>query len=332
MLAACSPAGLYQQESFVFGTRVELQIYGVPEPTARAAAAAVLGEFDRLHRTYHAWQPSELTALNEAIARGERDIALTDEMAALLTDARQLATDSEDLFNPAMGALIRRWGFHADTFAPRVPPAHDIAGLVAAQPRMRDLVIEHKRLTSRNRAVQLDFGGYAKGYALDRARELLRQQGVQHALINIGGNILALGTKGNQPWRVGVAHPRGTGALGSVALHDGEAIGTSGDYQRYFEVGGQRYCHVLDPRTGYPASGTQAVTVLIAPGPRAGVRSDALSKPLFVAGEAHWLARAKSLGVTQVLRVDPQGQIWVTPALNARLDWTPGVHTQVVKD
>jgi thiamine biosynthesis lipoprotein len=98
--------------------------------------------------------------------------------------------------------------------------------------------------------VALDFGGYLKGVALDRAADILRSQGVRNALINIGGNILALGYKEGRKWRVGIQHPRRAGALATVELNDGEAIGTSGDYQRYFELDGKRYPHLLDPRTG----------------------------------------------------------------------------------
>ncbi|MEY3202571.1 MAG: hypothetical protein RIR70_2121 [Pseudomonadota bacterium] len=325
LLVACSREPLHTQESFVFGTRVELQIYGASEHQAREAADKVLREFDRLHGAFHAWQPSQLTALNGAIARGERDIAVSEELFSLLQGAQTIAAQSHDLFNPAMGSLIALWGFHADTYAPRLPAQEAIAQALAKQPRMADLVLEHKRVTSRNPAVQLDFGGYAKGYALDRAAEILRDSGIEHALINIGGNVIALGTKGRQPWRVGIADPRGTGAIGTVALADGEAIGTSGDYQRYFEVEGQRYCHVLDGRVGTPARGARAVTVLMPKGPQAGVLSDALSKPLFIVAPHEWPGLAESLSVTQALRVHADGAIDTTPALKARLTLAQGV-------
>jgi thiamine biosynthesis lipoprotein len=325
LLAACSREPLTQREAFVFGTRVEVQIYGAPAATAEQAAAAVLREFDRLHTAFHAWQPSELTRINEALAGGEPARDVSPELISLLKKAQQLAADSDESFNPALGQLIAAWGFHADTFPARLPDAARVAALVAQAPRMADLVIHDNRIESRNRAVQLDLGGIAKGYALDRAAAILRQQGVRHALINIGGNVMALGQKGAQPWRVGIAHPRGTGALGTLALRDGEAIGTSGDYQRYFEVDGKRYCHVLDPRSGYPAISAQAVTVLIPPGPDAGLRSDATSKPIFIANDARWRDEARKMRVTQVLRVDAQGGIEASPALAERIEWMPGV-------
>ena len=155
--------------------------------------------------------------------------------------------------------------------------------------------------------MQLDLGGYAKGYALDRAAAILRGQGVGNALINIGGNVMALGSKGGQPWRIGIQHPRAAAPLATLELRDGEAVGTSGDYQRYFELDGRRYCHLLDPRSGRPAQGAQAVTVLVTPREHAGALSDAASKPLFIAGDKAWRDLARRLDVEHALRIDSGG-------------------------
>jgi thiamine biosynthesis lipoprotein len=174
---------------------------------------------------------------------------------------------------------------------------------------------------SNNKAAQLDLGGYAKGYALDRAAVILRKQGIHNALVNIGGNVLALGQRGKRPWRVGLQHPRKPGALAALELHDGEAIGTSGDYQRYFELDGKRYCHLIDPRSGYPAQGVQAATVLTR-GPRAGVLSDAVSKPLFIAGVDGWRVAAAQMNLHEAMLVDGQGNIHLTAALQKRLEFT----------
>ncbi len=321
-LAGChKPAPLHAQESYVFGTRVEVLVYGAPEAQAREAVAAVLREFDRMHRAYHAWQPSELTRLNEAIARGESAIPVSPELAAMLQEAQAISRQSDELFDPALGRLIALWGFHNDEFKPLLPDPVQLAQRVAEKPRMSDLSIANGQVTSRNRAVQIDLGGYAKGFALDRAAAILKAQGVQNALINIGGNVMALGSKGADPWRVAIQSPRSPTPLAALSLKDGEAVGTSGDYQRFFELEGQRYCHILDPRTGRPSRGTEAVTVLIAPGPQAGMRSDATSKPLFISG-GNWLHYAQRLGVAQALRVDEQGVVHVTPELRKRLSFS----------
>ena len=328
LLSACGQEPLYQEQGYVFGTLVDVSIYGEDEARARPAVNDVLHEFQRLHDMLHAWQPSELSALNAAFAKGENK-AISPELETMLQDAAQLSQQSQGTFNPAIGKLIELWGFHADEFKPVQPDGTQVAQLVASNPQMSDIVIEQGKARSSNPAVQLDLGGYAKGYALDRAAILLKQRGIHNALINIGGNILALGRHGKRAWRVGIQHPRKSGALAMLELHDGEAIGTSGDYQRYFESGGKRYCHLIDPRSGYPAQGVQAVTVLTR-GAHAGILSDATSKPLFIAGTAGWRAAAQQMNLSEAMLVDTQGGIRLTVALQKRLEFTDkSIHAQV---
>ena len=323
LLAACGRPEPWRQESYVFGTRVELAIAGVPEAQARAAGNRVLQDFDSLHRDYHAWQPSGLSALNDAIAAG-RPQEVSAELAAYIREAQDMSAAGDHLFDPGIGRLIALWGFHTDDIQPRLPDPAALQALLAQRPSIADLRIEGRQVSSRNRSVAIDFGGYLKGVALDRAAASLKKDGIAHALINIGGNVMALGSRdaAGTPWRVGIQHPRpqsvGGAPLATLELRDGEAIGTSGDYHRYFEMAGRRYCHVLDPRSGFPAEGTQAVTVLIAPGQGAGTRSDALSKPIFVAGR-EWRAMARKLGVQAVLRVGADGTVSATPEMRARV-------------
>ena len=320
LLGGCGRAPLQEQQAFVFGTRVEVMVAGGDVEQGRQAIALVLREFDRLHRHFHAWQDSELTALNSAIFSG-RPQTVSDELVAFIREAQQLAARGDHLFDPGIGRLIALWGFQSDEFAARLPAAADLAAWRQAAPSIADLQIDGNTVSSRKRQVALDFGGYLKGVALDRAARLLREQGVRNALINIGGNVMALGSKGGQPWRVGIQHPRQPGPLATVKLADGEAIGTSGDYQRFFELDGQRYAHLLDPRTAQPVQHTQALTVLIPAGVQSGTRSDALSKPLFIAGRDAWRQLARQLDTPLVLRVDADGSIQITEALNRRLEF-----------
>jgi len=322
-LAGCGEK-IHRQQSYVFGTLVEVTVYGEPEEKAKRATDQVLRDFDAMHRAFHAWQPGDLERLNGILSRARPgtpvQAEVSPELAAMLKDAARLAELGEDLFNPAIGNLVRLWGFHSDTFEPRLPDAKAIENLVKAHPRLADLAISGTHVTGTNPAVRLDLGSYAKGYALDKAAAYLKSQGVKNALINIGGNVLALGDKDGAPWKVGIQHPRRAGALAVLELHDGEAIGTSGDYQRFFEVGGKRYCHLIDPRTGWPAERAQAVTV-IARGPHAGTLSDVASKPLFIAGPADWRRMAAKMGIFEALLVAADGTITATRALNQRLAW-----------
>ncbi|MGV8894194.1 MAG: FAD:protein FMN transferase [Burkholderiaceae bacterium] len=308
----------YRTQGNVFGTLVEISIYGESEASANLLSAQVLREFDRLHHKFHAWQPSALTALNDSIARGESYQA-DAEMVDMLKAATSLAENSDNLFNPAIGGLIRLWGFQSSDITPHDPLPAEIKRWVDAKPRMTDLRYNGTIISSRNKAVMLDLGGYAKGYALDQAAKILRAAHVKAALINVGGNVLAIGQPGVHPWKVGIQNPRGEGTVAIVALHDNEAIGTSGDYQRYFMQDGKRRPHIIDPRTGQTTDLVASVTTIASGGNDAGTRSDGNSKPLFITGPLHWRAMAERLGMKQVMLIDTNKNVEITPAMRKRL-------------
>ncbi len=327
LLSGCGKEPLYQEQAYVFGTIVDVSIYGEEEAKARAGAAAVMAEFQRLHDTLHAWQPSALSDVNTAIKQHKLQ-AVSPELASLLQDATQFSVRSGGTFDPAIGSLIKLWGFQSDTFKPVLPDPAKVAALLKAHPQMTDLYFRppvagssEQRVGSRNPAVMIDLGGFAKGYALDRAAERLHDQGIRNALVNIGGNVIALGKHGDRAWHIGIQHPRKPGAIAILELKGGEAVGTSGDYQRYFELDGKRYCHLIDPRSGQPVQGVQAVTVL-AHGPRAGLLSDVTSKPIFIAGVAGWRAAARDMQQGEVLLIDADGKVHLTASMQKRLEFT----------
>jgi thiamine biosynthesis lipoprotein len=321
LLCGCGREPLYQSQGYVFGTLVDVSIYGEPGPRARELANHVLQDFQALHNQLHAWQPgSELSRLNQSFADG-KSLPISAELAQIITNATALSVQSNGLFNPAIGGLIKQWGFQRDEFTPVKIDATAVTQLVKADPKMTDIIIENNLASSKNPAVKLDLGGYAKGYALDRAAKYLRSQNVKNALINIGGNIIALGKHGEKPWRVGIQHPRKPGPIATLDLNDGWAIGTSGDYQRYFELGGKRYCHVIDPHSGYPAQGTQAVTILVPPSEQAGTLSDVASKPIFISSSDDRTAAAKTMGVADFMVIDTQAKVFVSASMARRLKW-----------
>lgn len=309
---------VWRNDGRVFGTTVSVSIYGGTQAHAAQLSARVMAEFQRLHHKFHAWEPSALTELNDHIARGEPYQA-DAEMVALLKGAADLAGRADNTFNPAIGHLIRLWGFQSSEITPHAPDPAEIRHWLDANPRMSDLVFDGSRISSRNSAVMLDLGGYAKGYALDCAARLLRQAGVRAALVNVGGNILAIGQPGGRPWRVGIQDPRGAGMVAAVDLRDNEAIGTSGDYQRFFMKDGKRHGHIIDPRSGASVDLLSAVTIITHGGADVGTRSDGYTKPLFIAGPEHWQAMAERLGLKEVMLIDAAGKVAVTPAMSARL-------------
>ena len=321
-LASCSPKEpLYNTQSYVFGTLVDITIYGESEEKSQAVSNDIILNFQDLHNRLHAWRPSKLKSLNTAFAQGKTPVRVDADIAAMIAEATALSVKSNGAFNPSIGGLIEAWGFHHDAFKPVPIDKEKINRLVKANPQMSDIIIKNGQVFSNNQKVQLDFGGYAKGYALDTAMVYLRKQGIKNALINIGGNIIALGKHGEKPWRVGIQHPRKPNALATLDLESGWAIGTSGDYQRYFEIDGKRYCHIINPATGFPVEGVQAVTVLIPPQANAGTLSDVASKPIFIAKPEARANAAQAMHVENFMVIESPTKIYVSPVMAKRITW-----------
>ena len=172
-------------------------------------------------------------------------------------------------------------------------------------------------------------GGIAKGTAVALGLDVLRKAGIEHALINAGGDMQAMGQVGRRPWHIAIRHPRATDKrrlLAALDVRDGEAVFTSGDYERVFEFQGQRYHHLLDPRTGYPARGAQSATVLHADAAVA----DAAATALFVGGVDDFVDLANALGLTHALLIDAEGVAWVTQPMQQRLQWLSDTQVNVV--
>jgi thiamine biosynthesis lipoprotein len=315
-LSACSKQdGVYYEQFLGFGTLIEVKIWGVDEETGRRAVAAIADDIAYMHETWHAWKPGSLSRVNQLLPTGKK-FSIGPSLIPLIKRATEYAEQSGQRFNPAIGQLTRVWGFASDDL-PKGPPPEPgkIKALVDQHPTMEDLTLDGVQLQSRNSAVRLDFGGFAKGYAVDKAIEHLQELGITNAIVNAGGDLRAIGRHGDRPWRVGIRHPRQPGVLASVDARDDESIFTSGDYERYYEYEGQRYHHIIDPHSGYPARGVKSVTVF----DERADRADAAATALFVAGVGQWYEVARSMGVNGVMLVADDGTIYMTPNLKQRI-------------
>lgn len=313
------PATKFNETVYTFGTLVEVTLVGADETHARAAYNAILDDFDYMHATWHAWQPSALARINSLLKTGA-PFSLAPSVLPLITLSQPLSTQSEGLFNPAIGQLINLWGFHSDQRDDQQPPPApaEIAALLESAPGMDDIAIEGLNMRGTNDTLRLDFGGFAKGYAVDVAINHLRELGIENAIVNAGGDLRAIGHHADRPWRVGIRRPRGEGVFASLEIEGDESVFTSGDYERFFEYDGQRYHHIIDPRTGYPANQTRSVTVIHADGATA----DAAATALFVAGPQDWHRIAKQMGIKYVMLIDKQGQVHMNPAMARRIKLT----------
>jgi thiamine biosynthesis lipoprotein len=326
LLTACSPQPReFRHTILQFDTLINVSLYAVNESVAAQAFAELDREFAAYHSHWTPYAPSAMTSTNQLIASGH-EFSVPPSVLALITESLPLAEKTGDLYNPAIGKLIKLWQFHRHDEPDIKPPEpQQITELVAANPRLGDLQIDGTRMRSHNLQVELNFGAFAKGYAVDRSIQHLHDMGIHNAILAAGGDIKAVGTHGDRAWRVAIKHPRQDGVIASLDLRSEESISTSGDYERFYFYQGQRYSHILDPRTGYPARGAQSVTVLHT---SAGL-ADVAATALFIAGPEHWFELAKKLQLQLVLFIDAQGVAQVTPALQERLQFNPDIQTAI---
>lgn len=319
LIAACASEPedpVFRRQIFTLGTVVDISLYDTEGPLAEEAIRAVEDVLNGIHRQWHAWEPSELTRLNDALAAGET-AQVTHDTATVLRDARALAAASGQLFNPAIGALVHLWGFHSSERPAGPPPDPEaVRALVEDGPDMDDLVIDGRNISSRHPGVRLDLGAFAKGWGVDLAVEALRTHGITSAIVNAGGDLRAIGSHGDRPWRIGVRDPGGSGAIfASLETRTDESVFTSGGYERFFEYGGRRYHHILDPRDGYPAQHTLSVTVIR----EKAADADAAATALFVAGPDEFGSVAARMGVTHAMLVDADMKVYITPDMAERV-------------
>jgi len=298
-----------------FGTIIDITIYGVDEKLAEQAFTDLNNDFKYFHSTWTPYEESSLSRTNVLIPTGAK-FSIGPSIIPLYKESLKIAQATDHLFNPAIGKLIKLWQFHKHDEPDIQPPDRElIKKLVSSNPRLTNLHLNGIKMHSDNADVQLNFGAFAKGYAIDSSILHLKKIGIQHAIINTGGDLKAIGKHGNRPWKIAIRHPRKESVLASIETKGDESIFTSGDYQRFYMYNGKRYHHILDPRTGYPALGSQSVTVIHH---NSGF-ADAAATALFIAGPDHWFEMAKKLELKQVLLIDHEGNIHLTPEMKKRL-------------
>jgi FAD:protein FMN transferase len=329
-VCACSRTPMvYQRQLLAMGTLVDVSIDGVSAHKAQAGVEAVAQQMHLVGHRWHAWKPSRLTRINRALEAG-RAVSLTPRESRVIREAMTVARRSDYLFDPAIGKLVALWGFHTDV-RPKLPPPPPAAiqALVQQHPSMADLTLKQDILRTSNRAVQLDFGGFAKGLAINRSIAALKQLGINNAIVNAGGDMRVIGNKDGHPWRIGIKNPRAEGVIAAVDMQGDESIYTSGDYERFFIYHGKRYCHIIDPRTGMPAPGVTSVTVIH----QNAAIAEAADKALFIAGPAGFARMAARLGVSQAMLIDTHGTVYMTPAMARRVHFEiqPAPKTEIVK-
>jgi thiamine biosynthesis lipoprotein len=266
------------------GSPCELRLYAASADEAASGAAAARREVERLERKYSRFLDDSLASRINQSAGDPRGVRVDPETAALLDYAAVAHAQSGGLFDPTSGILRRAWNFRAR----RVPEPEALEALLPLI-GWQKLRWERPRLVLPRPGMELDWGGFVKEYAADRVAELCRRRGLEHGLVDLGGDLAVVGPHPDgSPWRVGIRNPRRPEhAIAAVSLLGG-AIATSGDYERFMIVDGRRYAHLLDPRSGWPVEGLAAASVAA---PHCLVAGTATSVALLRGADgARWLA------------------------------------------
>ena len=240
------------------GTPCEIQLFTNTHAKARQVADAAIADVQRLESLYSRYREDSLLSAINRVATAGGSIAVDAETAGLLNYAAACHGQSDGLFDITSGILRRAWRFDSG----RLPDQAQIHGLL-------DKVGWHKLrwnpplLEFPTQGMEIDFGGVVKEYAVDHAAAICWQAGVRHGMINLGGDIKVIGPRADgSPWRIGIRHPRDKDAMLQTILLRGGALASSGDYERCITVGGIRYGHVLNPKTGWPVRHLAAVSVV----------------------------------------------------------------------
>jgi len=310
----------------LMSTIFRIQVNDTPETQADPAIRAAFDEIARLEGVLSEWQPgSEVSRINQGA--GGPPIHVGEDTYAVIHAGLEVSRASAGAFDLSWAALRGLYDFHPGEQV--VPSRREIRarlGLID----YRDIELDEEAHTVRlkRRGMTIGTGGIAKGYALDRAGAILRQAGIQSYMLFGGGQVQVHGLHGDRPWRVGIQHPRQEGDYFAFLEVVDRSISTSGDYEHFFfDAEGQRWHHILDPRTGLPARRSISTT-LIAP---SGLYADALSTAAFVLGPERAVAMLQRLPFhAEAVMLDAHCHIVTTGELDAGLHLRPNVHDGVV--
>lgn len=302
MMTACAPHAWAKTECFAMDTYNVLEADA--DPSVLHAAAARLNELEQIFSRSR--EDAALYRLNTAGTLPRQE--LPEELQLLLEESKRLCAETQGAFDPTLGVLVDLWNVGGET--PRVPEAEAIRQ-AQGHCGVDNLSLGDTIMLANG--MQLDLGAVAKGYATDLLADQLREDGVENALLSLGGNVYTMGSKNGKPFQVGIADPKEPAQLiGKLSVGGGKAVVTSGDYQRYFEADGKRYHHILDVQTGAPVdSGLSAVTVVA----DSGLLADAYSTALFVLGKERGLQMVEADDRLEAIFIETDGTVTCSSGL-----------------
>jgi FAD:protein FMN transferase len=284
----------------LMGTIVEIQIKETDEEVADAAINEAFNEINRIDILFSPYQESgsvyNINYSNDPLFKIEGDLLRVFEYSDSLWKLTGGA------FDPTLHVLTELWRFDTE---PVFPGEDSIKSVI--KKTGWDKIGFNEGSFSRN-GVMFNFGAIAKGYAVDKAIDVLKKNNIKSALVDAGGEIKSIGNF----WKVGIQDPRESNSLINVIELNDMSVATSGDYEQYFEYQGKRYHHILDPATGFPGIKSRSVTVIT----KQNVIADALATGIFIMGPIDGLSIIEKIKDTEAMIIDSQGEVWMSSGFN----------------
>ncbi len=294
---------IVKRHRILMGTLVEISVIGRDEDRAAAAIDGAFAEMERIENLMSRRIPtSDVSRINGWT--GVKPVKVSREVLKVIGKAKEISRASGGYFDISIGVLLDLWGF--EDSGSRVPAKAEVEKSLRSV-GYGAVVVDEQATTVQfeSKGMRIDLGGIAKGYAVDRAYEVLRARGYGNMIINAGGDMRVGGRKPNGPWIIGIQDPRDRSRILATFEASEISIATSGDYERYFEVDGIRYHHLLNPFTGFPARQCRSVTILA----KDALSADALATAVFVMGPEKGLHLIEAMDGVEALVVTPDGEI-----------------------
>ena len=293
-----------ERTKVLMDTLVRIEVFDKDREKAHKAIDMAFSEFEHLDQTFSHYLPnSEVSGINQNAGRNPS--LVSDDVFAVLQRSIHFSKISKGTFDVTVGAISQLWDFTGEE--PKIPDRDTIEENLEHVGYEKIRIDDEQHVVLSDSGMAIDFGGIAKGYAVDRAIHILKERGVTSSLVDAGGDIGLLGSKPNgEPWRIGIQHPRDMRKMIAVLEIDSGNVATSGDYERFFHQDGRRYHHILDPKTGWPAQGCMSATVLT----NTAMDADMLATSIFVLGPDEGLAFIDSLPeVEGIILFEEDGRI-----------------------
>lgn len=319
MLISCSPSGdkMYKETRSSMYTLTSITVAASSEEKAKKAIDAAFKELDRLEKLLNYYdKDSELAEINRNA--GIKPVIASEDTIDIIEKALFVSESTDGAFDITMGPVISLWDFKEKKI-PDKRKLNEKLSLIG----YKNITLNKKDKTVflKEKGIEINFGGILKGYAADRAAEMLKKNGIKSAIVAVAGDIKTFGIRPDgKAWVVGIQNPRASKGpdeiIGTVSIN-GQAISTSGDYERFFEKNGKRYHHLLSPKTGFPAGDCRSVTVIT----DKAAYTDAFATGLFILGLEKGMAVLKKLGFEGVF-IDKNGKIYITEGIKDKIKFS----------